>query len=84
MKFQHPLAAALGALALASSLAAQTEPWVVIRAARLFDSQHGVFIANAAVVVHGERIADAGAAGQVKIPPAPRKSIFTMPHCCRD
>jgi imidazolonepropionase-like amidohydrolase len=68
MKLQHAVGAALGALALALSLGAQSEPWVVIRAAKLFDSQHGVFITNAVVVVHGERIAQAGAADQVKIP----------------
>jgi imidazolonepropionase-like amidohydrolase len=68
MKFQHAVGAALGTLALALSLAAQSEPWVVIRAGKLFDSQHGVFIANAVVVVHGERIAQAGTADQVKIP----------------
>jgi imidazolonepropionase-like amidohydrolase len=68
MKFQHAIGAALGALALALSLGAQSEPWVVIRAGKLFDSQHGVFITNAVVVVHGERIAEAGAADQVKIP----------------
>jgi imidazolonepropionase-like amidohydrolase len=68
MKFQHAVGAALGTLALALSLAAQSEPWVVIRAGKLFDSRNGVFIANAVVVVHGERIAQAGTADQVKIP----------------
>ena len=68
MKGHHAIGAALGVLALALSLGAQSDPWVVIRAGRLFDSQHGVFITNAVVVVHGERIAEAGPAGQVKIP----------------
>ena len=55
MKGHHAIGAALGILALALSLGAQSDPWVVIRAGRLFDSQHGVFITNAVVVVQGER-----------------------------
>jgi len=73
MKGQHAFSAALGVLALALPLGAQSDPGVVIRAVRLFDSQHGVFITNAVVLVRGERIVQAGAADQVKIPAGARE-----------
>jgi len=68
MKWKHAASAAFSMLALALSLWAQSDQWVVIRAGRLFDSQQGVFVANAAVIVHGERITAAGPTDRVKIP----------------
>lgn len=68
MRWKHAVSAALGGLALALSLSAQSDQWVVIRAGRLFDSQQGAFVAHAVVVVHGERITAAGTADRVKIP----------------
>src|SRR5271156_4725022 len=78
MKAQHLIGATLGVMAVALSLGAQSEPAVVIRAARLFDSRHGVFITNAVVVVQGERIAQAGAADQVKVPAGATE--INLPH----
>jgi imidazolonepropionase-like amidohydrolase len=68
MNWKHAVGAALGGLALALSLSAQSNQWVVIRAGRLFDPQQGTFIAHAIVVVHGDRITAAGAGEQVKTP----------------
>jgi imidazolonepropionase-like amidohydrolase len=41
---------------------------IVIRAARLFDSNAGRMLTNQVIVIQGERIADVGSAAQVKIP----------------
>ncbi|MGA3164793.1 MAG: amidohydrolase family protein [Terriglobia bacterium] len=68
MRWKHAVCAVLVGMALALSLQAQSDRWVVIRAGHLFDSQQAVFLSDAVVVVHGERIAAVGTAEHVKIP----------------
>lgn len=41
---------------------------VAIRAGRLFDSRSGQFLTNQVILVDGERIADVGPAGKIRIP----------------
>jgi hypothetical protein len=45
MRWKHVAGAVLGGMALALSLQAQSDRWVVIRAGRLFDSQQAVSLA---------------------------------------
>ena len=45
---------------------------IAVRAGRLFDSKAGRMLSNQVVVISGDRISEAGAAGQVKIPAGAR------------
>src|ERR1700681_2385643 len=67
MKWQ--LAIGLGLLALGGCwLGAQNQKVVVIHAAQLFDGKSDRLAGNQVIVIQGERIADVGPAGTVKIP----------------
>ncbi|HUI80666.1 MAG TPA: amidohydrolase family protein [Bryobacteraceae bacterium] len=60
-----------GALALALPAWPQA-PVTAIRAGRLFDPKSGTNLVNQVVLIRGDRITDAGPAGQVQIPAAAR------------
>src|ERR1700681_1132870 len=69
MKRQSAIGFALLALGFGGSwLGAQTQKVVVIHAAQLFDGKSDRLASNQVIVVQGERIAEVGPAGTVKIP----------------
>ncbi len=69
MKRQAAIGFALLALGLGGSwLGAQSQKVVVIRAAQLFDGKSDRLASNQVIVIQGERIAEVGPAGSVKIP----------------
>ncbi len=69
MKRQAAIGFALLALGLGGSwLGAQSQKTVVIRAAQLFDGKSDRLASNQVIVIQGERIAEVGPAGTVKIP----------------
>src|SRR5689334_15510775 len=51
---------------------------IVIRAGRLFDSTAGRMLTKQVVVVSGDRIAEVGPEGQVKIPPGATTIDFSQ------
>src|SRR6202163_2376336 len=69
MKWQSAIGSVLLALGLGGSwLGAQNQKMVVIHAAQLFDGKSDQLVSNQVIVIQGERIADVGPAGTVKIP----------------
>ena len=69
MKRQSAIGFALLALGLdATWLGAQSQKVVVIHAAQLFDGKSDQLVSNQVIVIQGERIAEVGLAGTVKIP----------------
>ena len=69
MKRQVATGAALLALGFGSScLAAESQKAVVIHAGQLFDGKSDRLLSNHVIVIQGNRIADMGPAGSVKIP----------------
>src|SRR6267154_4036797 len=69
MKRQSAIGFAILALALSGSwLGAQSQKVVVIHAAQLFDGKSDQLVSNQVIVIQGERIAEVGPAGTVKIP----------------
>src|SRR5712671_5509306 len=69
MKRQAAIGFALLALGFGGSwLGAQSQKVVVIHAGQLFDGKSDRMASNQVIVIQGERIADLGAAGSVKIP----------------
>jgi imidazolonepropionase-like amidohydrolase len=69
MKRQSAAGFALLAIGLCGpSLLAQGQRSVVIRAGQLFDGKSDQLLSNQVIVIQGDRIADVGPAGSVKIP----------------
>src|ERR1700681_1928528 len=69
MKRQSAFGFALLALGLSGSwLGAQSQKVVVIHAAQLFDGKSDRLASNQVIVIQGQRIAEVGPAGSVKIP----------------
>jgi imidazolonepropionase-like amidohydrolase len=69
MKRQSAIGFALLALGLSGScLAAEGQRTVVIRAGQLFDGKSDRLVSNQVIVIQGERIAEVGPAGCVRIP----------------
>jgi imidazolonepropionase-like amidohydrolase len=69
MKRQSAIGAALVALGLGGTcLAAETQKAMVIHAGQLFDGKSDRLLSNQVIVIQGDRIADVGPAGSVKIP----------------
>src|ERR1700680_2497902 len=75
MKWQSVVGFALLTLTLTltfgisgSCLAAESQRTVVIHAAQLFDGKSDRLASKQVIVIQGERIADVGAEGSVKIP----------------
>jgi imidazolonepropionase-like amidohydrolase len=69
MKRQSAAGFALLAIGLCGpSLLAQGQRSVVIRAGQLFDGKSDQLLSNEVIVIQGDRIADVGPAGSVKIP----------------
>src|SRR6202049_2849072 len=69
MKRQAAIGFAFLALGFGGSwLGAQSQKVVVIHAAQLFDGKSDRMASNQVIVIQGERIAEVGAAGSVKIP----------------
>ena len=69
MKWQSAIGCALLALGFGGSwLGAQSQKVVVIHAAQLFDGKSDQLVSNQVIVIQGERIAEVGPAGSVKIP----------------
>jgi imidazolonepropionase-like amidohydrolase len=69
MKRQAAIGFALLALGLGGScLAAESQKAIVIRAAQLFDGKSDRLLSNQVIVIQGDRIADVGPAGSVRIP----------------
>jgi imidazolonepropionase-like amidohydrolase len=69
MKRQSAIGFAILALGLSGSwLGAQSQKVVVIHAAQLFDGKSDQLASNQVIVIQGERIAEVGPAGTVKIP----------------
>ena len=69
MKRQWAIGFALLAFGLGGSwLGAQNQKVVVIHAAQLFDGKSDRLASNQVIVIQGERIAEVGPAGSVKIP----------------
>jgi imidazolonepropionase-like amidohydrolase len=69
MKWQSAIGSVLLALGLGGSwLGAQNQKMVVIHAAQLFDGKSDQLVSNQVIVIQGERIAEVGPAGTVKIP----------------
>ena len=69
MKWQLVIGSALLALGLGGScLAAENQKIVVIHAAQLFDGKSDRLASKQVIVIQGERIADVGSEGSVKIP----------------
>jgi imidazolonepropionase-like amidohydrolase len=70
MKRQSAICFALLALGMSGScLAAEGQKAVVIHAAQLFDGKSDRLVSNQVIVIQGDRIAEVGAAGSVRIPP---------------
>ena len=69
MKCLSPIGFALLALGLAGScLGAESQKTVVVHAGQLFDGNSDRLLSNQVIVVQGNRIAEVGQAGSVKIP----------------
>ena len=69
MKRQSAIGCALLALGLGVSwLGAQNQKVVVIHAGQLFDGKSDQLVSNQVIVIQGERIAEVGPAGTIKIP----------------
>src|SRR5258708_28097758 len=69
MKWQSVIGFALLTLGLGGScLAADSQRTVVIHASQLFDGRSDRLASKQVIVIQGERIADVGAEGSVKIP----------------
>jgi imidazolonepropionase-like amidohydrolase len=69
MKQQSAIGLALIALALGGPcLAAEGQRAVVIRAGQLFDGKSDRLVSNQVIVIQGDRIAEVGSAGSVRIP----------------
>src|SRR6266568_5097976 len=69
MKWQSFIGLALLTLGLGGScLAAESQRTVVVHASQLFDGKSDRLASKQVIVVQGERIADVGAEGSVKIP----------------
>jgi imidazolonepropionase-like amidohydrolase len=69
MKQQSAIGLALVALALGGPcLAAEGQRAVVIRAGQLFDGKSDRLVSNQLIVIQGDRIAEVGPAGSVRIP----------------
>jgi imidazolonepropionase-like amidohydrolase len=69
MKRQSAIGLALLALGLGSScLGAEGQKVVVIHAGQLFDGKSDRLLSNQVIVIQGDRIAEVGPAGSVKIP----------------
>src|SRR5579872_2086213 len=69
MKPQSAIGFALLALGLAGSwLGAQSQKVLVIHAGQLFDGKSDRLASNQVIVIQGDRIAEVGPAGSVKIP----------------
>lgn len=74
MKRQSAAGFALLAIGLCGpSLLAQGQRSVVIRAGQLFDGKSDQLLSNQVIVIQGDRIADVGPAGSVKIPTGARE-----------
>ena len=74
MKRQSAVGFALLAIGLCGpSLLAQGQRSVVIRAGQLFDGKSDQLLSNQVIVIQGDRIADVGPAGSVKIPTGARE-----------
>jgi imidazolonepropionase-like amidohydrolase len=73
-RFRATALLAIGTLLLNASALADTgpAPTLVVRAARLVDAEKGSVISDGVVVVSGERIAAAGAAGSIQVPAGAR------------
>jgi imidazolonepropionase-like amidohydrolase len=69
MKWKSAIGCVLVVLGVGGSwLGAQNQKVVVIHAAQMFDGKSDRLASNQVIVIQGERIADLGAAGSVKIP----------------
>ena len=69
MKWKSAIGCVFVALGIGGSwLGAQNQKVVVIHAAQMFDGKSDRMASNQVIVIQGERIADVGAAGSVKIP----------------
>src|SRR6202790_3894102 len=69
MKWKSAIGCVLVALGIGGSwLGAQNQKVVVIHAAQLFDGKSDRLASNQVIVIQGERIAEVGPAGTVKIP----------------
>src|SRR5271169_2952017 len=69
MKRQSAIGFALLALGLGGScLAAEGQNAVVLHAGQLFDGKSDRLLSNQVIVIQGDRIAEVGPAGSVKIP----------------
>jgi imidazolonepropionase-like amidohydrolase len=69
MKCLSPFGFALLVLGLAGScLGAQSQKTVVVHAGQLFDGKSDRLLSNQVIIVQGDRIAEVGPAGSVKIP----------------
>jgi imidazolonepropionase-like amidohydrolase len=69
MKWKSAIGCVFVALGIGGSwLGAQNQKVVVIHAAQVFDGKSDRMASNQVIVIQGERIADVGAAGSVKIP----------------
>src|SRR6266852_2394029 len=53
---------------LASAQTPSPEHWLAIRAGRLFDTKSEKLVTNQVVLIHGDRIAEVGPPGRVKVP----------------
>jgi imidazolonepropionase-like amidohydrolase len=68
MRRRWVICVALLALSGGSCLAAENQSTVVIHAGQLFDGKSDRLLTNQVIVIQGERIAEVGPAGSVKIP----------------
>ena len=69
MKWQSAIGSVLLTLGIGGSwLGAQNQKMVVIHAGQLFDGKSDQLVSNQIIVIQGERIAEVGPAGTVKIP----------------
>ena len=69
MKWKSAIGCVFVVLGVGGSwLGAQNQKVVVIHAAQMFDGKSDRLASNQVIVIQGERIADVGAAGSVKIP----------------
>jgi imidazolonepropionase-like amidohydrolase len=70
MKWQSAICFALLGLGIGGPcLAAEGQKAVVIHAGQLFDGKSDRLVSNQVIVIQGDRIAEVGAAGSVRIPP---------------
>ena len=69
MKWQSAIGVALLVLGFSGScLGAESQKAVVIHAGQLFDGKSDRLVPNQVIAIQGDRIAEVGAAGSVKIP----------------